>query len=197
MPDVDPRLELFAEGLKSYPAAREAVKAFEELVGGLARQVMLGHLEELREASGQPNLSEDELKVVENLVPPPAVGVGGWCRAPETWGIIWGIKWTPPQSSGPTQLRAFAGVRVSAAYKRESVVSNLLSAAQDAGSQAVEIEKASGWGHDVYVSVPMDPNISIDETERLLDQVVATFLGMVKRAGGISALLTNRAGSGS
>jgi hypothetical protein len=48
MTDVDPRFELFAEGLKSYPAAKEAIKAFEELVGELARQVMVVHLDDLR-----------------------------------------------------------------------------------------------------------------------------------------------------
>ncbi|NHM26189.1 hypothetical protein G7K71_04065 [Desulfofundulus sp. TPOSR] len=189
MTKVDPKIELFAEGLKSYPAAREAIRAFEELVGELALQVMVRHLDDLKRATGQPGITEHDIKVERDLVPPPAVGVGAVCGAPETWGIRWGIKWVPPQPSRSARLEAFMGVRVRAAYIQDYILRNLQSVISDEKDQGVSIEKVSGWGHEVHVSTPMTPDLSLEEAEKLIDKVVSFFLNMANRAGGISALL--------
>ncbi|MCR4418727.1 MAG: hypothetical protein QHH27_03290 [Clostridia bacterium] len=196
MTDVDPRLELLAEGLKSYPAAREAMRAFEELVEELARQVMVRHLDDLRDAAGQPGLTDQDIKAEKDLVPAPALGVGAAYGAPETWGIRWGIKWIPPQPPRSAQLGAFIGVRVSAAYKQDNVLRNLLSVAAGEIGQGVKIEKAPGWPYEVHVSAPMAsmssdiPLEKVEETiEGSIDMAVSAFLNMAKRAGGIPALL--------
>ncbi|HHW43850.1 MAG TPA: hypothetical protein GXX25_08595 [Desulfotomaculum sp.] len=53
----------------------------------------------------------------------------------------------------------------------------------------MSIEKVSGWGNEVHVSAPMSADTPLEEAEKLMDKVVACFLNMVNRAGGISALL--------
>jgi len=188
MTDVDPWFHLFAEGLKSYPAAKEAIKTFEELVGKLARQVMVVHLDDLRRATGQPGITEHDIKK-EILLPSPGVGVGAWCVAPETGGIKWGIKWIPPQPPRSARLEAFMGVCAGAAYKQDKIFRKLMSVTADEEDPGVSIEKVSGWGNEVHVSAPMSPDTPLEEAEKLMDKVVACFLNMVNRAGGISALL--------
>lgn len=198
MTNVDPRIELFAEGLKSYPAAKEAIKKFEDLVVELARQVMVRHLDDLRRATGQPGITEHDIIVQRDAVPPPSVGVGAQYNAPETWGIRWGIKWVPPQPSKSARLEAFVSVRVGTAKSQDNIFKNL-SLTGDNKDQGVYIEKVDGrmygWGCEVQVCTPMRPDVSLEEADKLIDKVVSSFLNMTNCAGGISALLANPATS--
>jgi len=182
--------------LKSYPAAKEAIKMFEEQVGELARQVMMRHLDDLKQAIGKRDITEQDIRIVErDAVPPPSIGVGAYCDAPETWGIRWGIKWVPPQSSRSARLEAFMGVRVGAAYKQDNILRNLQHVITDEKNPEVSIEKVSGWGYDVHISTPMTPDVSLEEADKLIDKVVSLFLNLANRAGGISALLATPATS--
>lgn len=198
MTEVDQKLELFAEGLKSYPAAREAIRAFEELVSELARQVMIRHLDELGRVTGQSSITEHDIIVQKDAVPPPSVGVGAQYNAPDTWGIRWGIKWVPPQPSNSAQLEAFVSVRVGSLKVQDNIFKNLsLTGVNE--DKGVHIEKVDGrmcgWGCEVQVCIPITPNVSLEEAEELIDRVVSSFLDMASRAGGISALLNNPATS--
>jgi len=187
MPQSDPKAELFTEGLKSYPDAKEAIRAFENLMGEIAKRVMVEHLAELRQATEQPAALQ-EPNIIRLLDPTPSrVSVGAWVNAPETWGIYWGVKWSSPSALEPAVPHVCMAVRVSAGYKKDKLFRALRSGSTN---QEVQVESVSGWPYEVHMSKRLPEEVTPDQLEEALDVVVSAFLELVNKAGGMKAAIS-------
>ncbi len=126
MNQADAKAQLLVEGLKSYLDVKQAIKAFETLIGEIAKSVMAGHLEDLREVTGQPELDETKMFIIRDLDPAPSrVGAGAYCGAPDTWGIRWGVKWNGWGTPGQDGAMVCVSVGAGAVYKQDKLFRTL------------------------------------------------------------------------
>lgn len=186
MSNVDPKVELFMEGLASYQDVKEALKAFEGLAAEVARRVMAGYLDEFRSVTGQPKFTEQGIKTGAFDFSSSQVAVGAWADAPDTWGVRWGIKWVPAETFKPGGAEVFMSVRVSAQWKQDRIYKAMAGGEIDPG---INLEKLSGWGYDVQVSSPIPPDTQPAQVEELLDKVVSSFLKLASRSGNFKAAI--------
>jgi hypothetical protein len=190
MNDVDPRTELFREGLKTYLDVKQAVKAFEDLIEEIAKRVVSAHLDELK-----PIIVLREQGIFNGVFDPEPsrVAVGALVVA-QGAGIRCGIRWGPSEGGKPGGSMACVSVRPHAPRAR-ATQNNLYRALalhhQDSTGVRVEIAPPGQW--EVHVAVPLQSDITPDQLEEGLDTAFTTFLNLATKAGGLQAAIDGAA----
>ncbi|TKB70797.1 MAG: hypothetical protein E8D52_01510 [Nitrospira sp.] len=117
MSQVDPSEELFTAGIESYPGVMQAVSEFRRLVTESARRIMLRHMEEFRAVLNREDLHESEFKDLNDMND-SRIQVGVVVGYPETWGIMWGLRWDIAETT--SEPKVFLGVRFGGYKRRDS-----------------------------------------------------------------------------
>jgi hypothetical protein len=184
MNDVDPKTELFREGLKSYLDVKQAVKAFEDLIGEIAKKVVSVHLGELTSMSA---LREQLIYTAVFDPEPSRVAVGALVVAQDA-GIRCGIRWDPPERHKSGQLMACVSTATRA--RRDNLHRALVKHHQDT-TVRVEIAPPSLW--EVHVAVPLQSDVTPEQLEEGLEMAFTTFLNLTTKAGGLQVAIDGMA----
>lgn len=182
MNDVDPRTELFREGLKSYLDVKQAVRAFENLIGEIAKKVVSVHLDEVKSIS----TVRDQHIYTDVFDPEPSrVAVGALVVAQEA-GVRCGVRWDSSKHHMSRGLMGCVSVRIATRTRRDNLHRALLRHQQDT-TVRVEIAPPSPW--EVHVVVPLQEDVSLEQLEEGLEIALTTFLILTTKAGGLQAAI--------
>jgi len=183
-------VELLSEGLKSYPSAKRALETFENLVGEIAKKIILSNTDRFRAVIGKEDFTEYDLKLSALNPTPSKVESGVVLYPPEIWEMRFGIKWSKEKTLGPEVPQAFISIQISNKSQHEALFRNLRNNASETDLEAVKIQKIQDRSYEVHISCPLtDQRTATAQFEEKLRKVFTAFMGMTERSGGLQAAI--------
>ncbi len=183
-------MELFKEGLSSYIDVKNAVKAFEDLVGESCKRIMIKYLEKAKMVFNMPDLVETSISLWADDNRLSRVNVYAFLSPPETWGVRWGIKWS---DKNPKQIEAMTciSVRLSAYGKKNNLFRTLTNLNCKVSDKSINLD-TTGWEHEVHIQKTLSPEDTIETFEESLDEIIRFFLDMLEEAGGLQTAISGK-----